>query len=180
MHLATLVSVHCAQPATAVAGARWAKDPPTDQALPNPGDARPIMRRPTDLPVAAGYDTAWAQTPGLWWHSWRCSTAPLTTAPPGRPLENIFQPGRCDTKVRNSNIKNALPLMIFFCWHSKRCQLHHKWSFCSIMSFFISIKTLFSWRASVNNPPSFPPSKCIQNEFQTLLINFSKQVKQRL
>ena len=21
----------------------------------------------------------------LWWHSWRCSTAPLTTAPPGRP-----------------------------------------------------------------------------------------------
>ena len=68
---------------TGVAGARWDKDTPSDQALPNPGDARPIVHRPTDLPVAAGYDTAWARTQSLWWHSWRCSTAPLTTAPPG-------------------------------------------------------------------------------------------------
>ena len=104
----------------------------------------------------------------------------LRTAPRIQNHKNIFQPGRCDTKVRNSDIKNALPLMIFFCWHSKRSQIHHKWSFCSIMSSFISIKTQFSWHASVNNPPSFPPSKCIQNESQTLLINFSKQFKQRL
>ena len=100
--------------------------------------------------------------------------------PAYKSMKNIFQPGRCATKVRNSNIINALPLMIFFFWHSKRSQIHHKWSFCLIMFFFISIKTLFSWRASVKNPPSFPPLKCIQNETQTLLINFSKQVKQHL
>jgi hypothetical protein len=55
MHLATLVSVHCAWPATGVAGARWDKDIPTGQTLPNPDDARPIVRRPTDLPVADGW-----------------------------------------------------------------------------------------------------------------------------
>ena len=55
----------------------------TTQALTNLGDARPIVLRPTDLPVAAGYDRAWVQTQSLWWHSWRCSTVPLTTAPPG-------------------------------------------------------------------------------------------------
>ena len=43
---------------------------PTGQTLPNPDDARPIVRRPKDLPVAAGYDRAWAQTQSLWWHSW--------------------------------------------------------------------------------------------------------------
>jgi hypothetical protein len=42
-HLATLVSAHCARPATGVAGAWWDKDIPTDQALPNPDDARPIV-----------------------------------------------------------------------------------------------------------------------------------------
>jgi hypothetical protein len=26
----------------------------------------------------------------LWWHSWRCSTAPLTTAQPGRPTSHLF------------------------------------------------------------------------------------------
>jgi hypothetical protein len=45
VHLATLVSVHCALPVTGVAGARWDKDIPTDQALPNPDDARPIVRQ---------------------------------------------------------------------------------------------------------------------------------------
>jgi hypothetical protein len=85
VHLATLVSVHCTRPATGVAGARWDKNIPTGQALPNPDDARPIVRRPTDLPVTAGCDRAWARNQSLWWHSWRCSTAPLTTAPPGRP-----------------------------------------------------------------------------------------------
>jgi hypothetical protein len=43
--------------------------------------------RPTDLPVAAGCYRA--RTPGLWWHSWCCSTAPLTTAPLGRPITHI-------------------------------------------------------------------------------------------
>ena len=38
---------------------------------------------------------------------------------PHTNMKNIFQPGRCDTKFRNRDIKNALPLMIFFCWHSK-------------------------------------------------------------
>ena len=37
LHLATLVSAHCAQPATGVAGA-------PGQTLPNPDDARPIVR----------------------------------------------------------------------------------------------------------------------------------------
>jgi hypothetical protein len=64
-----LVSMHCAQPATGVASARWDKDIPTGQTLPNPDDSRPIVRRPTDLPVAAGCDRAWARTQSLWWHS---------------------------------------------------------------------------------------------------------------
>ena len=34
-----------------------------------PDDARPIVRRPVDLPVAAGCDRAWARTQSLWWHS---------------------------------------------------------------------------------------------------------------
>ena len=54
VHLATLVSAHCARPATGVTGARRDKDITTGQPLPNPDDARPIVRRPTDLPVAAG------------------------------------------------------------------------------------------------------------------------------
>ena len=62
VHLATLVSAHCTQPATGVAGARRDNDTPTEQALPHPGDARPIVHRPMDLPVAAGYDRAWART----------------------------------------------------------------------------------------------------------------------
>jgi hypothetical protein len=66
---ATLASAHCARPATGVPGARWDKDIPTGQALPNPDDGRPIVRCPTDLPVAAGYDRAWARTQSLWWHS---------------------------------------------------------------------------------------------------------------
>jgi hypothetical protein len=33
-------------------GAWWDKDIPTGQTLPNPDDARPIVRRPTDLPGA--------------------------------------------------------------------------------------------------------------------------------
>ena len=33
---------------------RWCKDIPTGQTLPNPDSARAIVRRPTDLPVAAG------------------------------------------------------------------------------------------------------------------------------
>jgi hypothetical protein len=82
VHLATLFSVHCARPTIGVAGARWDKDIPTGQPLPNP-----IVRRPTDLSVAAGYDRTWARTQSLWWHSWHCSTTPLTTAPPGRLLE---------------------------------------------------------------------------------------------
>ena len=41
VHLSTLVSVHCARPATGVVGARWDKDIPTGQTLPNPDDARP-------------------------------------------------------------------------------------------------------------------------------------------
>ena len=86
VHLATLVSVHCARPDTGVAAAQWDKDIPTAQALPNPDDARPIVRRPMDLPVAARL-RAWARTQSLWWHSWRCSTAPLTTAPPRRPAQ---------------------------------------------------------------------------------------------
>ena len=45
------------------------KDIPTGQALPNPDDTRPIVRRPTDLPVVAGCNRAWAQTQSLWWHS---------------------------------------------------------------------------------------------------------------
>ena len=60
MHPATLVSAHCARPATGVAGARQDKDIPTAPTLPTPDDARPIVRRPTDLSVAAGYDRAWA------------------------------------------------------------------------------------------------------------------------
>ena len=60
------------------------QDIPTSQPLPNPDDARPIVRRPTDLPVMASYDRAWSRTQSLWWHSWCCSTAPLTTAPPGK------------------------------------------------------------------------------------------------
>jgi hypothetical protein len=55
VHLATLVSVHCARPATGAAGARRDKDIPTGQTLPNPDDARPIVRHPTDtrsLPAA--------------------------------------------------------------------------------------------------------------------------------
>jgi hypothetical protein len=69
VHLATLASAHCARPATGVASARWDKDIPTSQTLPNPDDARPIVRRPMDLPVTAGCDRAWAQTQSLWWHS---------------------------------------------------------------------------------------------------------------
>jgi hypothetical protein len=57
--------VHCARPATGAAGAWWDKDIPTGQTLPNLDDARPIVRRPTDLPVAAGYDRAWARTQSL-------------------------------------------------------------------------------------------------------------------
>ena len=45
MHLATLASAHCARPATGVAGARSLPEIPTDQSLPNPDDARPIVRR---------------------------------------------------------------------------------------------------------------------------------------
>ena len=56
VHLATLVSVHCARPATGVAGAWWDKDIPTGQTLPNPDDARPIVRRCA---------RAWARTQGL-------------------------------------------------------------------------------------------------------------------
>jgi hypothetical protein len=41
------------------------KDIPTGQALPNPDDARPIVGRPHDLPVATGYDRAWARTQSL-------------------------------------------------------------------------------------------------------------------
>ena len=37
---------------------------PTDQALPDPDDARPIVHCPTALPVAAGYDRAWGANPG--------------------------------------------------------------------------------------------------------------------
>jgi hypothetical protein len=44
VHLATLVS---------------------NQALPNPDDAGPIVHRPMNLPVAAGYDRAWARTQSL-------------------------------------------------------------------------------------------------------------------
>jgi hypothetical protein len=84
VHLATLASAHCPRPATGVADVRWDKDIPTNQALPNPDDTSPIVRRPTDLPVAAGYNRAWARIQSLWWYSWHCSTAPLTTAPPGR------------------------------------------------------------------------------------------------
>ena len=69
VHLATLVSTHCTRPATGVTSARRDKDIPTGQTLPDPDDARPIVRRPTDLPVAAGYDRAWARTQSLWWHS---------------------------------------------------------------------------------------------------------------
>ena len=50
----------------------------------------PIVRRPTDLPVAASYDRAWARTQSLWWRNWCCSTALLTTAPPGRPSVQTF------------------------------------------------------------------------------------------
>ena len=38
---------------------------PPDHAPPHPDDARPMVRRPTDLPGAAGYDRAWARTQGL-------------------------------------------------------------------------------------------------------------------
>ena len=41
------------------------RDEPTGQTLPNPDDARPIVRRPTDLPVAADCDRAWARTQSL-------------------------------------------------------------------------------------------------------------------
>ena len=44
VHLATLASAHCTRPATGVAGARWDKDIPTDQSLPNPDNARPIVQ----------------------------------------------------------------------------------------------------------------------------------------
>ena len=49
VHLATLVSA-------ARHRSRWCAMR-QGQALPNPDDARPIVRRPTDLPVAAGYET---------------------------------------------------------------------------------------------------------------------------
>jgi hypothetical protein len=91
VHLATWVSTHCTQPATGVTGAQWDKDIPNDHAFPNPDNARPIVRRPTDLPVTAGYDRAWARTQGLWWHSWHW--APLTTAPPGRPSASSWYHG---------------------------------------------------------------------------------------
>uniref|UniRef100_A0AAZ3RD89 DENN/MADD domain containing 4A n=1 Tax=Oncorhynchus tshawytscha TaxID=74940 RepID=A0AAZ3RD89_ONCTS len=45
---------------------------------------------PTDHPVVAGCNRAWDRTQSLWWHSWRCSTAPLTTTPPGRPQKAFF------------------------------------------------------------------------------------------
>ena len=32
---------------------------------PNPDDAGPIVRHPTGIPVAAGWDRAWTQTPNL-------------------------------------------------------------------------------------------------------------------
>ena len=67
VHLATLVSAHCARPASGVAGAWWDKAIPPGQTLPNPDDARPIVRCPTDLPVSC--DRAWAQTQSLRWHS---------------------------------------------------------------------------------------------------------------
>jgi hypothetical protein len=38
-----LVSVHCARPTTGVASARFDKDIPTGQTLPNPDDARPVV-----------------------------------------------------------------------------------------------------------------------------------------
>uniref|UniRef100_A0A8C8H3F0 Uncharacterized protein n=1 Tax=Oncorhynchus tshawytscha TaxID=74940 RepID=A0A8C8H3F0_ONCTS len=43
------------------------------------------------LPLALGFIALplhphWS----LWWHSWHCSTAPLTTAPPGRPKYELL------------------------------------------------------------------------------------------
>ena len=58
VHLATLVSVHCTRPATGVTGAT------TGQALPNPDNARLIVHRPTDLPVADGCDRAESRVSG--------------------------------------------------------------------------------------------------------------------
>ena len=46
VHLSTLVSVHCARPTV-----RGDKDTPTDQTLPHPDAARPIVRRPMDRPA---------------------------------------------------------------------------------------------------------------------------------
>ena len=48
----------------------------------NRDDARPIVRCPTDLPVAAGYDRAWAEPRDS---DGTLMAQPLTTAPPGRP-----------------------------------------------------------------------------------------------
>ena len=115
----------CTQPATGVAGARWDKDFPTGQTLPNPEDARPIVCRPTDLPVAAGYDRAWARTQSLWWHSWRCSTAPLTTAPPGRPYTRFFS-------LWNTLL--PLPPIIVLCLPMSALSLLSLSSVCSIDS----------------------------------------------
>ena len=42
---------------------------PASQTLSNLDNAGPIVRRPMDLPVAAGCDRAWARTQNLWWHS---------------------------------------------------------------------------------------------------------------
>jgi hypothetical protein len=55
-----LVSVHCAWPDTGVASARWDKDIPAGQTLPNQDKSWPIVRRPMGLPVTAGCDRAWA------------------------------------------------------------------------------------------------------------------------
>ena len=41
------------------------RDIPASQTLPNPDNARPIVRRPMDLPVVAGCNRTWAQTQSL-------------------------------------------------------------------------------------------------------------------
>ena len=101
----------------------------------------------------------------------------LRTAPRiYKHMKNIFQPGRCDTKVRNSDIINALPFdLLLLALQKVPVTSQMVLLFNNVLLYIY--KTQFSWRTSVNNPPSFPPSKCIQNESQTLLINFSKQVK---
>ena len=66
--------------------------------------------------------------------------------PLNKHMTIIIQPVRHNTKVRNNDIIHALPLKIFFCWHSNMSIKHHKWSFCSINSVVIYPKCPFIWR----------------------------------